>query len=247
MPTPRPSANPWGPGNPSLPDRVSGQKVELDDDYSPLAGFTVNHIKYINGYPNGGVRPDADITRAEVAAIIFRLLTAADKNDPMIQMFPDVAVTEWYGQSVSYLASIGVLKGYLDGMFRPDEPVTRAEFATMMSRFDNLETIDEAKFYDTAGHWAEAFINSAAQKGWVTGYPDGTFQPDNNMSRAEVVTVINRVLYRGIQPEDIPFWAPYFNDLAVSHWAYTAIIEAATGHNFERKDNGFEIWTRHND
>ena len=205
-------------------------------------------INYNNGYLDGSVRPDAIITRAEVAAIIFRLLAYEDKDVPLAVAFPDVGPTDWYAQPVAYLASRNILLGYPDGTFKPEAPVTRAEFSAMMSRFDRLEASDgSAAFADVAGHWAEAYINSAAIKGWVSGYLDGMFRPENHMTRSEVVSMINRVLYRGIQAEDIPFWAPLFSDLPKTHWAFTAITEASTGHNFIRKPSGFEIWTRSHD
>ncbi|MDR3120354.1 MAG: S-layer homology domain-containing protein, partial [Clostridiales bacterium] len=199
-------------------------------------------IKYINGYPDGTVRPDASITRAEVSAILFRMLSDAQYSTQQ-STFPDVAQGAWYQQSVSYLASIGIVRGYTDGSFKPDAQITRAEFAAMVSGFDDMETTEANRFGDTAGHWAAAYINNVAAKGWVSGYPDGTYKPDDNMTRAEVVTVVNRMLYRGIEVEDIPQWAPTFGDITPAHWAYTAVIEAAVGHTFDRKETGYEIWT----
>jgi len=218
--------------------------VKFVDEEAPIFGFIAEHIKYINGYPSGGVGPDYPITRAETAEIIYRLLEASRYSDRQANPFPDVGDDAWYAQSVTYLASIHILNGYPDGTFKPDEPITRAEFATVISGFDSLEPADDNIFTDVEGHWAQSFINSASEKGWVTGYPDGDFKPENNITRAEVVTVINRMLYRMIELGEIPFWAPEFNDLTPEHWAKAAIIEASIGHNYVRKTNGYESWTR---
>ena len=205
--------------------------------------FIADHIQYINGYPDGSVRPDADITRAEVCAILFRLLSDTAKHNTYTSKFDDVTNDAWFAQSVKYLSSIGIVNGYPEGDFRPDNPITRAEFATLISGFDNLEPSEGSVFSDTSGHWAEEYINSAAEKGWVSGYPDGTFQPEQYMTRAEVVTVVNRMLLRSIETEDVPEWAPNYNDLPSSHWAYSQMTEASLGHEFERKDDGInETW-----
>jgi len=221
---------------------VASAKFRNED--APIAGFVSDHIKYIYGYPSGGVNPDYPITRAETAAIIYRLLEASKIADRQPNPFTDVSDGEWYAEPVTYLASIDIIKGYPDGTFKPDKPITRAEFATMISGFDNLVPADGNKFDDVVGHWAADFINSAAEKGWVTGYPEGDFMPENEIIRSEVVTVINRMLNRRIELEDIPFWAPAYNDLTPEHWAHTAIIEASIGHRYIRKPNDFEIWTR---
>ena len=216
--------------------------TEFGDEESPIAGFISDHIQYIKGYPWGTVGPDSPITRAETAEIIYRLLEASRSGHTLVSQFPDVTGNEWYAESVTYLASIGIVKGYLDGTFMPDNPITRAEFATMISGFDNLAVADYNKFDDVVGHWAIGYINSAAEKGWVSGYLDGEFKPENYITRAEVVSVINRMLNRRIEIQDVPDWAPAFDDLPVSHWAYTDITEASIGHNYERKQNGYEIW-----
>ena len=230
----------------------------LQDGFEPLAGFRSDHVKYINGYLDGTVRPDAAISRAEAVSIIFRLLLGEDKNRPVPQKFSDVNMWDWYAQPVAHLANIGMITGYFDGQFKPEEPLTRAEFAVMLSRFDSVDMSmgmsmgmdmgmgmpQIGAFYDTAGHWAEAHINGAAQKGWITGYLDGSYRPDDHITRAELVAITNRVLYRGVQEADIPFWIPWFPDLPRTHWAYADIIEATVGHAYQRKENGYEIWTR---
>ena len=205
----------------------------------------VNHIKYLNGYPEGDVKPDNGITRAEAAAIFFRLLTNSNKYDPVSNPFPDVDASAWYGQSVLYLAENGIIVGYKDGTFRPNEQITRAEFAAMASRFDDLEEVHTGTFRDvTDEHWALSFVSSANTKGWITGFPDGTFKPEDQITRAQVVTIVNRMLMRKIELADIPVSVVEYIDLTAAHWAYSDIIEASTLHNYKRKDTRsiHEIW-----
>ena len=232
------------PGGSGLPP-AQRPAEKMADEPAPLAGFIADHIRYILGYPDGSVKPDTPITRAETAEIIFRLLEASKNKYPYDSKFPDVGPDDWYTQSVTYLASIGIIRGYPDGTFKPDRSITRAEFATMISGFDKLEQADYNVFPDLYGHWAAGYINSAATKGWVSGYLDGEFKPENEITRAEVVSVINRMLNRRIEFKDIPDWAPGFTDLPPRdrHWAYEAIIEASIGHKYQRKPNGSEIWT----
>jgi hypothetical protein len=211
-----------------------------------IPDFDPNHLVYIKGYPDGTVRADANITRAETAEIIFRLLKKEVKAQQFTSQFPDVISGAWYYESVSFLAGRSILKGYLDGTFRPDNPITRAEFATMISGFDNLVPADYNNFTDIEGHWAVGYINSAAEIGWVAGYPDGSFKPENNITRAEVASVINRMLNRKIEIEDIPDWAVRYSDLKETHWAYADFVEASTEHDFIRKnkDEIPEIWAK---
>ena len=208
----------------------------------PLAGFLADHIPYIFGYPDSSVRPNNPITRAEAASIFWRLLSAVEKEYPMATVFSDVRNGVWYAQSVSYLASINIIQGYPDGTFRPDQPITRAEFAAMASRFDNLASTSSNAFNDINGHWAVSLINSAYAKGWISGYPDGTFRPGQNIVRAEVVTVVNRMLDRRIRLEDIPTGIKIFSDINTTHWAYAAVVEASNDHDFIRGADGFETW-----
>jgi hypothetical protein len=259
VPQPSPPPGPGGPGGPSGPGGPGGpaspiptpratptpRPENIIDDKPPLAGFIADHIQYINGYPDGSVRPDANVTRAETAAILFRLLTDPNKHNTFISKFPDVTNDMWFSQSVKYLTSVDIIKGYPEGDFRPNNSITRAEFATLISGFDNLEIINTNRFSDTDQHWAVGYINSAAVKGWVTGYPDGTFRPEAYLTRAEIVTVINRMLDRMIEARDIPAWAPTYTDISEAHWGYTAIMESSVGHEYRRKTGSmFERWTR---
>jgi hypothetical protein len=161
--------------------------------------------------------------------MLYRLLDEADKDDPVSASFTDVAAGKWYSQAVAYLAGKDILTGYSDGSFRPDAQITRAEFAAIISRFDESASSEDAavRFSDVpASHWAFALIDNAVENGWLGGYPDGTFKPQNMITRAEAVTAINRMLNRELSAADIPSDVPVYTDLDAGHWAYTALIEA---------------------
>ena len=133
------------------------------------------------------------------------------------------------------------MTGYTDGSFQPNKTITRAEFATIISKFNQIE--GSSNFTDVASsHWAAGYIGSAASQGWITGYSDGTYRPNNDITRAEAVTAINNMLDRGIEKEDIPEGVASYSDLKESHWAYCGIIEASNEHEYERKSNGYELW-----
>jgi uncharacterized repeat protein (TIGR02543 family) len=202
---------------------------------------TVNHRVYLNGYPDGSVRPDNAITRAEAASIFYRLLK--DPGTDSGGKFSDVKSGEWYAQAVNYLASIGILTGYPDGSFKPNAPITREEFAAIASRFDSLDTSVANVFSDVhANSWAVSYINSAYAKGWINGYPGGTFKPDNNITRAEVVTIVNAMLGRKIDKAALAQVENPYYDLKKSHWAYSDIIEASVVHEYVKDKNGVETW-----
>ena len=204
---------------------------------------TQEHISYINGYPDGSVKPDNNITRAEVAIIFWRLLKSLEKNDPVTAALSDIKGDESYAQAVKYLAKMGILLGYEDGSFRPSRGITRAEFVAISCRFDDLENSNSNPFTDLTGsHWAYSYIISAYVKGWISGYPDGEFKPQNGISRAEVVKIVNCMLGRGIKLADLPADLPSYADLASSHWAYCEIMESTVSHEFERQEDGWEIW-----
>jgi len=206
--------------------------------------LTDDHIQYISGYPDGSVRPDNSITRAEAATIFFRLIVDANKNAPLTVNFNDVDTGDWYYQAVAYLRLHNIITGYPDGSFRPNAPISRAEFASIASRFDNLAADVPNIFPDVPdSHWAADNINSAAAKGWVSGFPDGSYRPDDSITRAQVVSIVNRMLDRRIKPGDIPQDVPGFTDISPLHWAYSDIIEASVSHEFIRGDDGYEIWT----
>ena len=218
-------------------------EIEVEAEEPPPPQLTDEHIMYIDGYPDGTVHPDDYITRAEAAAVFFRLIVADDKESPVTSSFSDVRGSNWYYQNVAYLQKYNILKGYLDGTFKPDAPITRAEFAAIASRFDKLELNVPNIFDDVpADHWAIGYINSAYAKGWVNGISDSRFRPDENITRAQVVSVVNRMLDRSVELENIPDDARQFSDVDDSHWAYCDIVEASNWHDYVRNEDGHEIW-----
>jgi hypothetical protein len=210
--------------------------------------LTSDHIQYIYGDKDVyTVRPQDSISRGEVVSILYRLLMDASKTVQVDSPFPDVPLPEtdlyWFSHEIAYMSSQGYVNGYEDGTFRPFDPMTRAEFATVIAKYYEYGDSGTDRFNDIADHWARQYINVAAEKGWVSGYPDGSFQPENHLTRAEVVTIINRMTGRGIKLEDITSDAPTFVDITPAHWAYCDIMEAAyKTHYFDRLDDGYEKW-----
>lgn len=183
------------------------------------------HPPYIEGYPDGTIRPDANITRAEAAAMIYRIIEDEDKDVPVKSPFTDVDTNDWYVQEVAYLAKKGIITGYPGNIFEPGKYITRAEIAAIISRLYDLKD-SKSTFIDVPDkHWAYEYIGNLADAGWVEGYPDGTFLPDKSCTRAETIKIINAALGRKL--EDIPEDAPEFKDLKTTHWAYAEIIAAA--------------------
>ena len=221
--------------------------VEIPDD-DALGLNTTDHFAYIVGYGNGEVRPQNNITRAEVATIFFRLLTddVRDENLTKTNRYSDVAATSWYNTAVSTLSSMGIITGYPDGTFRPNAAITRAEFAAIAARFDNDGDKTAAKFSDIATHWAKDEISIAYNNGWITGYPDGTFGPQRDITRAETMTLVNRVLNRQPETEDdlLPNMTVWTDNANPKTWYYLAVQEATNSHYYEFKTNSqYEKWT----
>ena len=221
--------------------------VEIPDD-DALGLNTADHFAYIVGYGNGEVRPQNNITRAEVATIFFRLLTddVRDENLTKTNRYSDVAATSWYNTAVSTLSSMGIITGYPDGTFRPNAAITRAEFAAIAARFDNDGDKTAAKFSDIATHWAKDEISIAYNNGWITGYPDGTFGPQRDITRAETMTLVNRVLNRQPETEDdlLPNMTVWTDNANPKAWYYLAVQEATNSHYYEFKTNSqYEKWT----
>ena len=221
--------------------------VEIPDD-DALGLNTTDHFAYIVGYGNGEVRPQNNITRAEVATIFFRLLTddVRDENLTKTNRYSDVAATSWYNSAVSTLSSMGIITGYPDGTFRPNAAITRAEFAAIAARFDNDGDKTAAKFSDIATHWAKDEISIAYNNGWITGYPDGTFGPQRDITRAETMTLVNRVLNRQPETEDdlLPNMTVWTDNANPKAWYYLAVQEATNSHYYEFKTNSqYEKWT----
>ena len=217
-----------------------------DDD--ALGLNTTDHFAYIVGYGNGEVRPQNNITRAEVATIFFRLLTddVRDENLTKTNRYSDVAATSWYNTAVSTLSSMGIITGYPDGTFRPNAAITRAEFAAIAARFDNDGDKTTAKFSDIATHWAKDEISIAYNNGWITGYPNGTFGPQRDITRAETMTLVNRILNRQPETEDdlLPNMTVWTDNANPKAWYYLAVQETTNSHYYEFKTNSqYEKWT----
>ena len=206
-----------------------------------------DHYAYVVGYSDGTVRPNANISRAEVATIFFRLLKedVRDGNLTAENTFTDVTDGQWHNKAISTMAKLGVVKGRNAEAFDPDAPITRAEFATICARFDKTQISTSSNFTDISGHWAEKYIERAATLGWIAGYSDGTFRPSNYITRAEAMTMINRVLCRMPQSED-----DLLNNMTVwpdnhpTDWHYLAVQEATNSHDFDRKGEVNETWTK---
>lgn len=206
-----------------------------------------NHFAYIVGYPNGNVEPMGNITRAETATIFFRLLKdeVRDGNLSNGSSFKDVGKDSWCNTSVSTMAKLGIIKGRMEDKFDPQAPITRAEFAAICARFDTGLTDGNNNFSDIAGHWAEVEIKRAAAKGWVQGDPDGKFRPDDCITRAEAMAMINRVLCRIPESEsDLLDGMNIWPDNQPGNWYYLAVQEATNSHEFKRKSEVNESWTK---
>ena len=206
-----------------------------------------DHDAYVIGYPDGNVHPQGNISRAETATIFFRLLKAdtRDGNLTAENVFADVANGKWFNKAVSTMAKLGIVKGRSVETFAPDAPITRAEFAAICARFNTKPTNTSNSFSDISGHWAEAEIERAVAFGWIAGYPDGTFRPDTYITRAEAMTMINRVLCRMPQDEkDLLRTMVVWPDNKPTDWYYLAVQKATNSHEFERKGAVNEKWTK---
>lgn len=222
--------------------------VDIPDDV-PTGLNGDDHFAYIVGYPNGNVEPNGNITRAEVETIFFRLLTEKVRtaNSTQSNSLSDVTRGQWFNHAVSTLSSMGIVKGHNDGTFAPNAPITRAEFAAIAARFDDKNTDTSSKFTDIASHWAKNEIGIAANKGWINGYPDGTFRPNQYITRAEAMTLVNRVLNR--LPENssdlLDSMIKWPDNSDASAWYCLAVQEATNSHSYsdKSKDDKYEKWT----
>lgn len=235
---------------------VSDSRITMNGkDYSPVTFVNrkaaelnrTDHLAFLSGYANGTFGPDRNMTRAEVTTMFARLLTekmAADQT--YSNTFSDVAKSHWAANYIGYMQQFGIITGYADGSFRPDASVTRAEFAAIASRFERL-TEGTKSFSDVpSSHWAAKYINFAATRGWVNGYADGTFRPNNSITRAEVAAVTCRLLERNADQSYIRSHRSElraFTDVSESHWAYWYTMEAANGHDYT-KSGSSETWSR---
>ena len=219
--------------------------LEFPDGDIPGLLNLEDHYAYIIGYDDGKVKPQNNITRAEVATIFFRLLTddARAYYWSTDSGFSDVNEGDWYNNAVSTMVQAGILNGYSDGTFRPNANITRGEFATIAARFLSNPYSTKDRFYDTEGHWAEVYINRAAEAGWIDGYPDGTFRPDQAITRAEAVTLVNAVLGRAPHEDHLLPDMIVWPDNPKSAWYYEDIQEATNSHDYTwSKDGDYEIW-----
>ena len=210
---------------------------------------TEDHYAYIVGYPDGNVKPEGNITRAEVATIFFRLLTDESRDEFWSQTndYTDVPADAWYNNAVSTLSNAGILDGYEDGTFKPDGNITRAEFATIAVRFFEATYDGGDLFSDIAGHWAQDYINEAANAGIVDGYPDGTFRPQQYITRAEAMTMVNRTIDRHPDADHLLDDMIVWPDNPETAWYYEQVQEATNSHeytmNTDDEQNPYEIWT----
>ena len=241
-------------------DKALTQKittVTMNSDKTVYAGWEAtgvpdklngdDHFAYVIGYPDGKVHPEGNISRAETATIFFRLLKAdiRDGNLTADNEFSDVSDGQWHNKAISTMAKLGIVKGRRADRFDPDASITRAEFAAICARFSTRPVENSGSFSDISGHWAENEIERAAAFGWISGYPDGTFRPDARITRAEAMTMINRVLCRMPQSEsDLLDSMVTWPDNKPSDWHYLAVQEATNSHNFDRQGEVGESWTK---
>lgn len=235
---------------------VSGSRVTMNGkSYSPVTFVNrraaelnrTDHFAFLVGYTDGTFGPERNMTRAEVTTMFARLLTEQIEADKTYSnTFSDVPKGYWATNYIGYMQQFGIITGYSDGSFRPNAPVTRAEFAAIASRFEKL-TEGSKSFTDVSDtYWAARYINFAATRGWVTGYSDGTFKPENTITRAEVAAVTCRLLERSADQSYIRSHLKElrtFSDVTESHWAYWYAMEAANGHDYT-KSGGSENWSR---
>ena len=241
-------------------DKALTQKittVTMNSDKTVYAGWEAtgvpdklngdDHFAYVIGYPDGKVHPEGNISRAETATIFFRLLKAdiRDGNLTADNEFSDVSDGQWHNKAVSTMAKLGIVKGRRADRFDPNASITRAEFAAICARFSTRTVENSGSFSDISGHWAENEIERAAAFGWISGYPDGTFRPDARITRAEAMTMINRVLCRMPQSEsDLLDSMVTWSDNKPSDWHYLAVQEATNSHDFNRQGEVGESWTK---
>ena len=232
--------------NSHRPGGSGGGTVTIPDDV-PTGLNGKDHYAYVVGYPDGMVYPQKNITRAEVATIFFRLLEDETREANMTKSngYNDMKDGAWYTCAVSTLSKMGIIKGYEDGSFKPDASISRAEFAAIAARFDPDGDTTPATFSDVSSHWAKDEISIAANHGWIKGYEDGSFKPDQKITRAETMTLVNRVLKRLPETKDdlhkdMKTWPDNQNESA---WFYLAVQEATNSHYQKlKKDGTHEKW-----
>ena len=208
-------------------------EVEEEEEIKAL-----KHKAYIFGYPDGTVRPNGEITRAEAAAMLARLLEIESIGSADKPMFPDTP-SDWYNKAINAVVQRDIMKGYPDGTFKPNDAITRAEFTQMIATIDN-KAYGVAPFADVVGHWAERPIGSEYQAGRIAGYPDGMFRPDNHITRAEAAVILNKIFERNFDAMSLLKcknlqMIKYFTDLDASFWGYNDMVEATNTHEYIRR------------
>ena len=205
-----------------------------------------DHFAYVVGYEDGCVRPNGLISRAETSSIFFRLLKDSVRDSKLLttNTYADVPSDHWANTAISTMTGLGIVQGYNSTTFEPSAPITRAQFAAICARFDTGKSSGTQTFTDIKGHWAEKYIERAAELGWIKGFEDGTFRPDTYITRAQAMTMINRVLNR--IPEETSDLLSSMNvwpDCTSNDWFYLAVQEATNSHDFKHKAGNYETWT----
>ena len=226
----------------------SSDKAVTPAAIAPPALNKVDHFAYVVGYPDGEVKPLGTITREEVAVIFYRLMTEESRKQyfSTSQPFSDVEAKRWSNDEIATLYNAEIIQGNTDGSFEPSKPITRAEFAAIAAKFDKLEEVAENKFPDIENHWAKKYINSSAQKGWISGYGDGTFRPDNIIIRCEAMKMINEELDRRVDAAGLCSGTKQWPDNMIDKWYYEIVLEATNTHDYERENRpkSTEKWTK---
>ena len=222
---------------------------DVDREFVPKWLNIDDHYAYIIGYEDGTVRPQGNITRAEVATIFFRLLTDEVREEywSTESGYSDVSSSDWYNNAISTLSNLGVITGYEDGTFRPNASISRAEFVTIATRFFDYTAEYEGTFSDVSySSWYADFVQAAVDMGLVNGYENGTFRPNASITRAEAVAIVNRVLLRRPDADHLLPWSvmnTFSDNVLESAWYYEDIQEATNSHDYEWLESGIEDWT----
>ncbi|MBQ6558559.1 MAG: S-layer homology domain-containing protein [Clostridia bacterium] len=241
--TPSPTVTPLPSATPEPSESPEPSETPVPEEVPTLN--KTEHYAYVVGYEDGMIKPENNITRQEVATIFFRLLTDASRNYFYANdnTFTDVSQSLWSNIAISTMAKAKIVNGYNAATFMPLNNITRAEFATIAAKFDSSTYLGADKFTDISGHWAAEYINRAAEKGWISGYTDGTFKPDAYITRAEAMTLINNVLERHVTTDGMAEGMATWPDNTPDKWYYTPVQEAANSHYYEKNEEGVETWT----
>jgi len=222
------------------------QSEKQDTKQNEEYGNEGTYQRFIHGFPDGTVKADISMTRAEAAIIIFRLLEADDKFNSVPHYFSDIDENSWYCQAVNYLSHVGIILGYPDGTFKADEAINKAEFSALITRFTKSTGSTQADFADVLhNHWAISYINTVAEKGWVSGHDDNTFRPESHIARAEVVIMLNHILDRKTNPATIDESLgknTVYSDISSQHRAFYDIMDASITHRYVINQHGSKVW-----